>query len=320
MFGKSVSQIVGRTDRELNSNDGEVDHFEKADAELLQETTVKHMFHRSKTLPPLDMLDIDGETLTDALGTTHELATHKERVIAEDGSIKIVGVSVDMTEFAEAKAEAQRVGEVLRSVINSAYDEVYVKQVNTGIIKATNDNLAKAWGFETAVECVGQKHTEIGKLDEVRLARDLDGERRSAESGGVVTEVQWLNRSEHAGPRYRITRYIPLPSTNEPEVVAVTNFSAIPTGEDNLQEIVNTLPQCLFFKDIDFKFRFWNRSFASWHNEAVGFTDFEGLSDFELWAHDREQADRYRRDDEEVVKSGKPVGHWLNVNSLGTVP
>ena len=76
-----------------------------------------------------------------------------------------------------------------------------------------------------------------------------------------------------------------------------------------LRLILDNIPQCVFWKDIDSRYVGWNKSFL----EDAGLKEGEsilGKSDFDLaW---KEQAEAYQKDDREVIRSGVP---YFNVEA-----
>jgi len=84
---------------------------------------------------------------------------------------------------------------------------------------------------------------------------------------------------------------------------------ALKKSESMLSTIFNSIPQAIFWKDRDGKYSGCNEIFA----KTVGLENSQqiiGKTDFDLpWAHN--QAEAYRRDDKEVIESGRAKRHII---------
>jgi len=84
---------------------------------------------------------------------------------------------------------------------------------------------------------------------------------------------------------------------------------ALPESRTTLNLILDTVPQSIFWKDLEGRYLGCNRVFAA----AVGLDDLAqivGKTDFDLpWP--REEAETYRADDREVLENNRPKLHII---------
>jgi PAS domain S-box-containing protein len=93
-YGTTVEDLIGKSDRDFNSNFEEVEFFRRMDLEVMN--TLQERF-------------IAEERITDARGNVRWLQTMKRPIIDTDGSAnQVLGASTDITQRKEAELELRR--------------------------------------------------------------------------------------------------------------------------------------------------------------------------------------------------------------------
>jgi len=99
-YGTTVEDLVGRTDRDFNSNEEEVEFFRRMDLEVMD--TLQERF-------------IPEETITDAHGRTRWLQTVKRPIVGPDGRAEhVLGAATDITARREAELRLRESETALR--------------------------------------------------------------------------------------------------------------------------------------------------------------------------------------------------------------
>ncbi|MDR7034065.1 PAS domain-containing protein [Mesorhizobium sp. BE184] len=147
MTGIAKEEAVGRTDHDLFKT-ADADRYAQHDAEVTKTGLVQEI----------------EESVSGRDGKTHQLVTRKSRLVAQDGSVHLIGSSADISDVKErerALQESMRENEVFRSLIDNVPVSIYAKRsdlrqfyVNQGWCDLTGISKEDAIG-KTDIEMFG---------------------------------------------------------------------------------------------------------------------------------------------------------------------
>jgi len=158
LTGLSKEEVLGRTDRALFATE-EADGFSSDDTEVVTTGAGREV----------------EEAVTHRDGTVRQLMTRKSRLVATDGSVRLVGSSTDITDVKareQALRQSMSENEVFRSLIDNVPVSIYAKRSDLRQFYV-NKGWCDLTGFSKE-EAVGKTDVEIFGADgEAFVAGDL---------------------------------------------------------------------------------------------------------------------------------------------------
>jgi len=198
--------------------------------------------------------------------------------------------------------------DTLYQILNTIDARVYVKAPDSRFLWANRETL-NAHGVKEVYDLIDrndtdyfrQPHADEARRDEIHIV-----ETREAIKGKHETEV-WTQTGKKT---HVVTSKYPL-FDDESNVVAIVGISKdlteVRNSMDLLEQILDSLPQCVFYKNKEGRILKCNRSFSEWH-KLIGIDDVIGKNDFELWPNDPDLASAFVAGDQRVFKTGEAVG------------
>lgn len=245
-------------------------------------------------------------------GRTTWVSTTKMPLYDQNGKlIGTFGVSRDITDKKQAEQALAEERNVLRSLIDTSPDPIYVKDVESRFVLG-NVSVARVMGAKTPEELIGK--TDFDFYSE-KLARGY----RADEKQVIASGQPMLNREEvvvdaEGNRRWVCTSKVPL-RNGDGEVVGLVGSGrditdlkvvqdALAKERDLLQTLLDNSPDHIFFKDKESRFIRTNKA----HALSLGLADPQhtvGKADFELLP--REDAQRFYDEEQEILKTGRAV-------------
>jgi PAS domain S-box-containing protein len=245
-------------------------------------------------------------------GRTAWVSTTKTPLYDQNGKVVgTFGVSRDITDRKQAEQALAQERNMLRSLIDTSSDPIYVKDVESRFVLG-NVAVARVMGAKTPEEL-------IGKTDFDFYPEELASGYRADEKEVMTSGQPMLNREEtviHASgnKRWVSTSKVPL-RNGDGDVVGLVGSGrditelkqmqeALAKERDLLQTLLDNSPDHIFFKDRESRFIRTNKA----HALSLGLADPQhavGKTDFDLFP--REDAQRFYEEEQEIVKTGRAV-------------
>jgi PAS domain S-box-containing protein len=318
----AVARRFGLADPQQLVNRTDFDFFRPEAAEAFF-TDEQHVIQTGKPLIAKEEKEVwlDGK-VTWALTTTMPLAGPQGEVVG------VFGVSRDITERKQAEEELKASKERLELVVQEnarllalaqeaeqKYRSIF-EHASEGIFQTTPDGhyltanpaLARIHGYSSPGELMDAV-TDVGRQLYVNPQRREEFVRR-IEEHGIVQDFQyqthrkdgsmiWISENARA-VRDNGGTLLYYEGTAEDITERKRAEEALRASEARYQSLVENLAQSVFLKDREFRFIAVNTPFS----HMVGRTNDElrGRTDFDLFPSDL--AEKYRRDDQQVLDSG----------------
>jgi len=294
-YGTSKDDCIGKTDRELSRSPDQLEQakgFRRDDLAVLG---------RPWPYPWREWED--EEQFVDASGRQRFLHTTKQRLDLPGHGPELLGVSFDITQLREARL-------TLRQLIDASDDAIYIKDTQ-GRFKLINRRMAEIVGLGDPALAVGKTHHDLFATFDPEHAALAEQDERDIIEGrrSIVVNERWATSAE--GARfYSYTITVPIRIGDKVTgILAISrNMTKLKTQEELLRSVYNTLPQCVFIKDLEGRIIECNSSFVEWHKDARGIDSPIGMTDYDLWPNQPGQAEDYRRVDRQVMTTGTPSG------------
>ncbi|MEM1084851.1 MAG: PAS domain-containing protein [Verrucomicrobiota bacterium] len=290
------ADMIGRTDH---------DFFEKehADPALSDEQKI---IKEGKGIKGL----VEHETFSD--GKEGWVLTTKMPFRDSDGRvIGTFGMSSNVTELVETQNTLERERNVLRSLIDSLPDRIFVRDpgrkylvVNKAMAKWVGAESPEAMLGKTPADFFPQKVVESGAAEELEILA----------SSKPVLNRDWIHRGQDGEVRNMVTTKVPLLDSDgrswgivgmDRDVTEARRArEELIETEQRLQEMMDNSPAVVSLKDADGRYLMVNRGFE----ELFGMDrrDVLGRKDHDFIA-DRSAADKFRENDLVVIDAGKTV-------------
>ena len=221
-----------------------------------------------------------------------------------DGGRYAVPILRDITERKKAEGTLRASEEVYKLLFESNPQPMWVYDTNSLAFLAVNDEAVSKYGYSKE-EFLGMTIKDIRPEDDIprlmdnvaHLSTGLDhaGHWRHQKKDGSFIDVE-------------ITSHVLVFDGRQAELVLANDITARKAAEKALQEsllrqtaILDNIPDLAWLKDEESRFIAVNEPFA----QACGLasTELIGKTDLEIWSE--ELAQGYRKDDFEVMRSGK---------------
>jgi PAS domain S-box-containing protein len=233
-------------------------------------------------------------------------------IVAIGGRPCLLTITLDITARKLAEAKLRESEEKFSKVFHDAPVWIAITDVETAVFLDVNEQALRDSGF-TRDEVIGHTSVGIGLVsaeDRVRTVREVR-ERGRVASMEMVFHAKDGRRMEGlvcgelltiGGRPCLLTVILDITKRRQTE-------NALRENRAMLQQILDTVPQAIFWKDQASVYLGCNRVFA----QAVNLSDPEqiaGKTDFDLpWSP--AEAEAYRADDAKVIASGTPKRHIL---------
>jgi len=228
-----------------------------------------------------------------------------------DGEGKYVGslgIIMDITDRKQAEDKLAHERDLLQTLMDSIPDSIFFKDTDCRLIKVNR----------AAVKCThGTSGPEdlIGKTDFDTHPREL-AEQYYADDQAIIQSGQAVIMKEEPSFDGKWVSTTKVPVKNKAgQVIGIVGIArditerkkaeeALARERDLLQSLMDNVPDHVYFKDVDLRFVRLNRAVAQSHGladpgELVGRTDFD--------IHPRELAEQYYMDDQEIIRTGRPL-------------
>ena len=294
--GRKRKELIGKTTLELGIMPEE--EFQKIKSEIIPRL-IKESYIR------------DFETIaTQKDGTkAHVLISWTLLKNAEGKPIGVITVGRDITERKQTEQELQSKTNILQNIISNIPYYIFWKDKNS-IYLGCNDHFARLAGIKKIEDIIGKTDYDLPwTKEESDLYRKIDKE--------VVSKgVPILNIEEpvHHGKgtvATILTSKVPLRNPDG-EITGIlgifTDITERKKMEEALREsqrwqraILDTIPDMAWLKDKESKYIAANEALCKAF--GIKFEDFVGKTDLDISPKDL--AEKYRADDQEVIKSGR---------------
>lgn len=256
-------------------------------------------------------------------------AIYEKRYIHKSGKVVWVNVSMgivripnsenfyfvcyvqDITSKKQAEENVSQERILLRTLIDSLPDTIYVKDLNGRKLIANKADLV-------AMNCSSESEV-LGKTD-IEIFKDESGARGFQEDMDVLhSGYPLLNHEEcytdHEGKkRWRLTSKLPL-YNNQKQIIGLVGFGHDVTEQKQALKLLNreqhlihalmdNIPDGIYFKDLNSRFLRVNKAMA----HLFGLTDPKmavGKTDYDFFKTDHSQ--QAFIDEQEIIRTGKPI-------------
>jgi diguanylate cyclase (GGDEF)-like protein/PAS domain S-box-containing protein len=198
--------------------------------------------------------------------------------------------------------------DLLRTLMDSLPDAIYFKDRESRFVRI-NRALAAMIGVADPAEAVGK--TDFDFYERPYAQRAFEAEQEILRSGQPLVDSEEKMVGRDGKERWFSATKLPL---RDPDGAVIGTFGLsrditqhkrneelLRHSESLYHSLVESLPQCIFRKDLDGKLTFANQRFCQTVGKTIG--DLIGKGDFDLFPPDL--AAKYRKDDQWVVKTGQ---------------
>jgi PAS domain S-box-containing protein len=256
------------------------------------------------------------------------IAWHNSTICDKDGNV-IGGLSAgeDITERRLKERELQQREHYQRALLDNFPFAVWLKDIESRFL-AVNAGFVTLFGARSAEELVGKTDFDIAPAE---LAEGYRADDRAVLSSGKKKNVEEEIVDAGSTRKWFETYKAPV-LEDSGRVVGTVGFArditerragalameemskALATSRDLLQQVIDTAPICVFWKDREGRYLGCNPAFAHDAGKSTP-SELIGRDDFAMgWAA---QADLYRSDDQAVMQTGQPR---LNYEEPQTTP
>lgn len=307
-YGTTVEALTGRLESEFSPNAEEAAYFFAADVAIMDSL-------QEKLIPQ--------EKITDSDGNVRWLQTIKRPIIDEHGvSNEIMGVSTDITlqkEVEDALRESETRLRAEQKLFTGGPAVVFRwVAADNWPVDYVSPNLLTQFGYQPEDLLTGRvPYASIVYPDDLmRVASEVaqytkEGRETFEQSYRLIRadgQVRWIYdftvilRNEQGQVTHYAGYILDLTERQETEI-------ALREREAFLQQVLDTIPQAVFWKDTQSVYLGCNQNFArdagfSSPREVINKTDYDMV-----WA--KEQADAFRRIDQQVMEDDTPQLNYI---------
>ena len=223
---------------------------------------------------------------------------------------RFIGVSLDITGRKQAAEALDAERTLLRTLIDVLPLSIYVKDTASRFLVA-NVECARALGAASPEELIGKTDADFFPP---AIAAAFRKDEEKVMAGEPVLNFEEASANPDGSARMEMTTKVPL-RDGSGTVTGIVGVSrditarkraeeALRASEERLRTVMDLVPHFIFAKDADGRFIFVNQALA----ESVGLTPeaMIGHTDEEI-VPDAAQVGHFRRDDLEVIESGRSM-------------
>jgi PAS domain S-box-containing protein len=304
-YGTTVEELTGKTDADFANSEEELRHFREDDLAVINSGMAK--------LIPV-------ETITDASGRVRLLSTQKIPFAVSDASFRaLIGISVDITDREQAQQAIRAREEQYRQLFEMESDALLLIENESGNILEANNAACVLYGYSHA-ELLSLNNCDLSAEPEktrlVTTETPISPEhlltiplRLHRKKGGTVFPVE-------VTARFFLRDGKPVHIASNRDITQrEASEELLRRAQSMLAQILDSVPQSVFWKDREGRFLGCNKQFAL----AAGFespSQIIGKTDFEITATS-ELAETYRTDDRDVLDGGQTKQHIVEQSSRG---
>ncbi|NBD35639.1 MAG: PAS domain S-box protein, partial [Chloroflexi bacterium] len=217
-----------------------------------------------------------------------------------------VAVVQDITERKEMAQALRHERDLLHTLIENIPDTIYFKDT-AGRFTMINQAQAEMLGLEDTEEAIGKTDFDYFTPEHAEDAHE-DEQKIVATGRPVIGKVEKIRRADG---KFRWVSVTKVPIKNlDGEVVGIAGISrditerkraqdALRRSKALFQSLVESMPQCVFSKDLSGRFTFANQRYCKMQGKSLD--EIIGKTDFDM--HPPELARQYRKDDQRVIES-----------------
>ncbi|MFC7337881.1 PAS domain-containing protein [Haloferula chungangensis] len=221
------------------------------------------------------------------------------------------GMSSNVTELVETQNTLERERNVLRSLIDSFPDRIFVRDPGRHYL-VVNKAMADWVGAESPESMIGKTPKEFFPQEVVDRGAEEDLEILA--SGNPILNRDWTFKTQEGEIRNMVTTKVPL-LDQEGRSWGIVGMDRDVTEarrarqdlietEKRLQEMMDNSPAVVYLKDLDGRYLMVNRGYEEMF--GIGREDVLGRTDHDFIG-DRSAADKFRENDLMVIQSGRSV-------------
>ncbi|MEP4078059.1 PAS domain-containing protein [Haloferula sp.] len=221
------------------------------------------------------------------------------------------GMSSNVTELVETQNTLERERNMLRSLIDSFPDRIFVRDPGRHYLVA-NKALAEGIGAGSPEVMLGRKPDDFFPEEVVKRGAEEDLEILS--TGVPILNRDWILKTPDGEVRNMVTTKVPLLDQDgrswgivgmDRDVTEARRArQVLIETEQRLQELMDNSPAVVYLKDMDGRYLMINRGYEELF--GIGRKDVLGRTDHDFIG-DRSAADKFRENDLMVIDAGKPV-------------
>jgi PAS domain S-box-containing protein len=290
-YGTTRQEATGKTEKDFVNDLGQVRKFEEDD---------RQVFATGKPVRTT-------ETLTGYEGTHYALDVVKlplQQSVPFWGAGKmLLGFALDVTKLDHVTLELQQERQTLLDIMASVPDGIFLKDRDGRFVRV-NRALVALVGCSTEDEVIGRRVEELIH-DEEYVTAVREEEEELFRTANPIRKVRQIPTSD--GRSWHLITKVPIRDANGTvkQLCGVSrDISDLKAIEEELDEILNALPQHIFVKDNQGRYVHCNRAWAEKHNLKSP-EDVLGKDDYDF--SDPKQAAKYRKDDETVRTTNEPL-------------
>lgn len=240
------------------------------------------------------------------------LLVTKVPIVDQHGNITgLFGISRDITELKTIEESLERERTLLRTLIDSIPDRIYVKDRESKFILNNKAHLA-ALGAKSQDEALGKTDLDFRPLD--FAAPSIADDQKVIETGVSILNKEERSILPDGTTGWVLTSKIPLRNSDgtiigligiSRDITTQKHYEEILQNERNLlRTLIDTIPDRIFVKDTQGRFLINNKA----HIQALGGKDQSDVylkTDYDF--RPKELSDRYKEDDILVLQQGQSI-------------
>lgn len=222
-----------------------------------------------------------------------------------DGSISKLEIFRNITERKQAEKSLQESEAKYRAILEQSADNIFLVDLETKKILESNVSLRNLLGYSademkklTVYDFVAHPKDEIKKkLEQLQMQdKTVMRERKYLRKDGSLVDVEMVRNLITFGNK-KVLCVVSRDISERKQ--AEENLK---NAKDELQMIMDSVPATIFYKDTEGRIIRANKTMAN--SLKLSIKDIVGKVSEELFS--KEQAEKMRKDDQEVIVSGKP--------------
>ncbi len=287
----------------------------KTDFDFFPEEIARKYYNDEQILVQTDRLLLNEEELTlDAEGNRRWLLTSKVPLHDAQGRVVgLVGVGHDITHRRQTEAQLAEERAVLRTLIDTIPDYIYVKDRQSRIIVNNTAHACRLFGLESPQQAVGKSDFDFFPPE--LAERYFADEQGLMNTGQAVIDLEEPSRSPDGRITWHLTTKVPL-RDQQGEIVGLVGITRDITERKQAEEtlaqernllrtLIDTIPDYIYVKDRQSRFVIGNKALACDLFKLASVEEVVGKADTDFFPEPL--AVRYRAEEQELMLHGESV-------------